>query len=276
MSGAATDHLGAILVRKEREVARRRRHAIPAPAEHEDRRERAIAALRRPAGERPRVIAEIKRRSPSAGVIRARAQGDVAAIARAYEAAGASAVSVLADGPGFGGSVLDVRRAARAVSAPVLFKEFVLDPSQLDAARAAGASLVLLLVRALAGARLDAMIDEARARGLEPVVEAADAQELARALETRATIVGVNARDLRSFAVDGGAAARALQEVPSERVAVYMSGVGTSEDFARVAEGRADAVLIGTELMRAPDPGARLRAIVSAATLDPAIVETGR
>lgn len=259
-----SDHLTAILARKEREVERRRRHARPVAPDAADRRERALAALRRPSGEPPRVIAEIKRRSPSAGVIRARALGEVAAIARAYESAGAAAVSVLADGPGFGGCVLDVRRAARAISVPVLFKEFVIDPSQLDAARAAGASLVLLLVRALPGASLDAMIDAARARGLEPVVEAADADELERALATAATVVGVNARDLRSFAIDGGAAARALQEVPSGRVAVYMSGVGTSEDFARVAAGRADAVLIGTELMRAPDPGARLRAILGA------------
>lgn len=257
-----SDHLAAILARKAHEVERRRRHALPIAHRGEDRRERAIEALRRPAGERPRVIAEIKRRSPSAGVIRPRARGDVAAIARGYESAGASAISVLADGPGFGGGVLDVRRAARAVSVPVLFKEFVLDPRQIDAASAAGASLVLLLVRALPGARLDEMIDAARARGLEPVVEAADAPELERALASRAIVVGVNARDLRSFAVDGGAAARALQEVPSGRIAVYMSGVGTSEDFARVAAGRADAVLIGTELMRAPDPGSRLREIL--------------
>ncbi|AKF07147.1 indole-3-glycerol phosphate synthase TrpC [Sandaracinus amylolyticus] len=257
-----TDHLSAILDRKRVEVLRRARHPQPAIDGSTDRRSHALAALRRPAGAPPRVIAEIKRRSPSAGVIRARERGDVIAIARAYEASGAAAVSVLADGPGFGGSVLDVRRAARAVARPVLFKEFVIDPRQIDLARAAGASLVLLLVRALTGRDLDVMIDEVRRRGMEPVVEAADAAELSRALRTNATIVGVNARDLRSFQLDGGAAARALQEVPNDRIAVYMSGVGTKEDFARVAEGRADAVLIGTELMRAPDPGARLREIL--------------
>ncbi|UJR80272.1 indole-3-glycerol phosphate synthase TrpC [Sandaracinus amylolyticus] len=261
-AGRVTDHLSAILERKRGEVIRRARHPLPAIDDTSDRGARALAALRRPAGAPPRVIAEIKRRSPSAGVIRPRALGDIVAIARAYEASGAAAVSVLADGPGFGGGVLDVRRAARAVGCPVLFKEFVIDPRQIDLARASGASLVLLLVRALTGPELDVMIDAVRRRGMEPVVEAADAAELSRALQTNATIVGVNARDLRSFQLDGGAASRALQEVPNDRIAVYMSGVGTREDFARVADGRADAVLIGTELMRAPDPGARLREIL--------------
>ena len=185
------------------------------------------------------------------------------AIARGYEAAGAAAISVLADGPGFGGSVLDVRRAARAVSRPILFKEFVLDPLQVDVARAAGASLVLLLVRALDDRALRTMVRAVRDGGMEPVVEAADASELARALATDATVVGVNARDLRRFTVDPAGAAAALQEVPNDRVAVYMSGVGDREQLASVARGRADAVLIGTELMRASDPGARLQDLLA-------------
>jgi indole-3-glycerol phosphate synthase len=97
---------------------------------------------------------------------------------------------------------------------------------------------------------------------MEPVVEAADARELARALATDAPIVGINARDLRSFTIDPRAAQDALEEVPKYRVAVYMSGVTSTEELARIGEGRADAVLIGTELMRAPDPGARLAEIL--------------
>jgi indole-3-glycerol phosphate synthase len=265
-------HLDAILERKRREIMRRHRHAARAPACGKGGGERelpgsgsGLAALARRSGDPIRVIAEIKRRSPSAGVLRPREIGDVAAIARAYEAAGAAAVSVLADGPAFGGCVLDVRRAACAVRVPVLFKEFVLDEVQIDAARAAGASLVLLLVRALSDAELVRLAAATRERGMEAVVEAADEAELRRALATGAAIVGVNARDLRSFEVDPLAAARAIESVPNGRVAVYMSGVGTAEELARVGRSRADAVLVGTELVRAADPGARLRQLIEGA-----------
>lgn len=261
--GGAGDILAQILARKEREVARRKRH--PSKAKDDDgadRRSRAIAALRRWPGAPPRVIAEFKRRSPSAGELRPRAKGDVAEIVRNYERMGAAAISVLADGPGFGGNVLDVRRAARAMSRPILFKEFVLDPVQVDAARAAGASLVLLLVRALPEQQLDTMIDAVRARGMEPVLEVSNAAEMTRALATNAIVIGVNARDLSSFDVDAAAALEQLQELPDDRVAVYMSGIESKEQLAKVAAGRADAVLIGSELMRAPDPGARLGEIL--------------
>ena len=262
MSAVAVDHLALILERKARENARRRRHVHALELTGEDRGARAIAALRRPAGAPPRILAEIKHASPSAGVLRPRAPGGVAAIARAYEEAGAAAISVLADAPGFLGTPLDVRRAVRAVSVPVLFKEFVLDEAQIALARAMGASMVLLLVRALDDARLAALVGAAHAAGLAPVVEAADAEELARALRTGASIVGVNARDLRSFSLDPERAAAALREVPEDRVAVYMSGVESPEGLARVAGGRADAVLVGTSLMRAPSPGAQLRALL--------------
>lgn len=260
-----SDRLDEILARKARETARRARWATRLPGDRgEDRSPLAIAALRR--GDRSiRVIAEIKRSSPSAGQIRARAVGDTEAIARGYERAGASVISVLADRAGFGGGVLDVRRAARAVSCPILFKEFVIDPAQLAFARAAGASLVLLLLRALEDRALARMIAAVRDRGMEPLLEAADREELVRALATDAAIVGVNARDLRSFTLDPSSAAELIQEVPNGRVAVYMSGVGDPDRLAAIARGRADAVLIGTELMRAPDPGARLRDLLEAA-----------
>ena len=186
-------------------------------------------------------------------------------MAAAYEAAGAAAVSVLADGPGFGGSVLEVRRVAAVVDLPVLFKEFVVDPVQVDFARAAGASLVLLLVRCLSQPELTGLVAEVRAQGMEPVVEAANAEELSRALATQAAIVGVNARDLRSFEVDLDRAARCLGAVPAGRVAVFMSGVRSTEIYARIAETRADAVLIGEGLMQHPDPGLALARLTSGA-----------
>lgn len=268
MTTPPVDHLARIVLRKRLEVARRNRRAQrfaalaraqePAPNRHAE-------ALRRPEGALPKVIAEIKLRSPSAGQIRAREVGGHLRIAAGYQRGGASAVSVLCDGAGFGGSVLDARRVARQVALPVLFKEFVLDEVQLDAARAAGASLVLLLVRVLSDDELVRLIDAVRARGLEPVVEAADEEELARALRTSATIVGINARDLRSFSVDAGHAASLVDQIPADRVAVFMSGVRTADDMRRVAQSRADAVLIGEGLMRAEDPGAQLHSLLSEA-----------
>ncbi len=260
MAGAI-DHLGLILARKRRENARRRGHAGRAPhaADGGDRGALALAALRRAPGAAPRVIAEIKHSSPSAGVIRTRARGAVQALARQYDRGGAAAISVLCDGPGFGGSPLDLRRAAAAASVPLLFKEFVLDPLQVTLARALGAHMVLLVVRALDEGALRALIAEARGQGMEPVVEAADERELDLALSTSARIIGVNARDLRSFGVDTERARRAIERVPSDRIAIHMSGITSTEDLARVAQSRADAVLIGEALMRAPDPGERLR-----------------
>jgi indole-3-glycerol phosphate synthase len=211
----------------------------------------------------PRVIAEIKRRSPSAGEIRRRERGDVAQLATAYVAGGAAAISVLCDGPGFGGCALDLRRAAGAVSVPILFKEFVLDEVQLDLACAAGASMALLIVRALTNERLHGLVRGAYERGLAPVVEAANADEVRIALETSAEIVGVNARDLGTFRIDKAAPARALASIPADRIAIHMSGVHGAPDLREIAAGRADAVLVGESLMRAPDPTRKLRELLS-------------
>lgn len=258
------DFLGEILVRKRAEVERRRRRGFrPSYRAEPGLGEAAVAALKRPGGEPPRVIAEVKLASPSAGELRRREPGIVQRIARSYVDAGAAAVSVLCDAPGFRGSPLDLRRAAQSVAAPVLFKEFVLDPLQIELARALGAHLVLLLVRALSPAELEALIRATRHLGMEPVVEAADSQELDVALGSGARIVGVNARDLRTFQVDPRAARAAVDRVPSDRVAVHMSGIRTRDDFAEVAESRADAVLIGESLMRAEDPGGRLRELLA-------------
>jgi indole-3-glycerol phosphate synthase len=257
-----SDYLSAILARKRRENSRRRRHvAAMRPVERPPqpkRSEQGIRALRRAPGEPPSVIAEVKFRSPSAGEIRPRSPGEGVRVAQGYERGGASAVSVLADGPGFGGSPLLVRRVAQAVSVPVLYKGFVLDPIQVDLAYDVGASLVLLLVRALEDSSLRSLIENIRALGMEPVVEAANADEVDRAVAAGSTIVGVNARDLSTFRVDKNAARASVARIPEPCVAVFMSGVRSAEDFRDVARGRTDAVLIGEWLMHAEDPGARL------------------
>jgi indole-3-glycerol phosphate synthase len=257
-----TDYLSAILERKRRENARRRRHAAAMSSvtrvAEPSRARRGMEALRRGSEDPPKVMAEVKFRSPSAGVIRPKSAGEAVRVALSYERGGASVISVLADGPGFGGSPLLVRRVAQAVSLPVLYKGFVLESVQVELAFDVGASLVLLLVRALTDLELRSLIKGVRALGMEPVVEAANAEEVDRAVAADSTIVGVNARDLGTFRVDKVAARSCIDRIPEDRVAVFMSGVRTEEDFREVAEGRADAVLIGEELMRAADPGARL------------------
>lgn len=259
------DFLTPILERKARENVRRARHErarVPAP-DATGRAELAYRALQRMAGEQPRIIAEIKRASPSAGSIRPYARGDIAWLAEEYVRGGAAAVSVLCDGKGFGGSALDLRRASRAISAPLLFKEFVLDELQVQLAQRVGAHMVLLLVRALPKQRLHVMCEAVLAAGLAPVVEAANAAEVELALRTNARIVGVNARDLRTFKVDPRAAHAALCMIPADRIAVHMSGVRTRADYREIAQGRADALLVGESLMRAEQPSAKLRELLA-------------
>jgi indole-3-glycerol phosphate synthase len=208
-------------------------------------------------GERVRVVAEVKRRSPSAGVIRADLDpGERAAL---YGSHGAAAISVLTDGPYFGGSVDDLRTAASRVGVPVLRKDFILDELQIVEARAAGAAAVLLIVRALAPERLGSLLASARSAGLEALVEVHTAAELHRALDADAEIVGVNSRDLDTFRIDVGAAWELLAAVPSDLVAVAESGMHSRDDVERAALAGADAVLIGSALSAAPDPAGLLQ-----------------
>ncbi|MFK7992426.1 MAG: indole-3-glycerol-phosphate synthase [Sandaracinaceae bacterium] len=269
MSEPRGGRLGPILTRKEHENARRtshlRLHDPSAGPPATGRREQVHRALERSSGTPVRVIAEVKFRSPSAGVIHPWSPGEAVRVAEGYETAGAAAVSVLADGPGFGGGVLTVRRVSQRVSRPVLFKEFVLSGMQVDLARSVGASMVLLLVRALAPDVLCALVQRCHDQGVEPVVEAANTREVAVAAETGARVIGVNARDLSTFRVDPEAAAVALSRIPEDRIRVYMSGVDRPEDLARVADQGADAALVGTGLMRHADPGARLAVLLNRA-----------
>jgi indole-3-glycerol phosphate synthase len=258
------DYLSPILARKAREVTRRRRHQllrVPRASESSldaPRIARAVACLRRDKAQPVRVIAEIKRRSPSAGELRARGLRDIEWLVGEYQAGGAAAISVLCDRPGFAGSPLDLRRAARVTQLPLLFKEFVLDEVQIELARALGADMLLLVVRALPGARLHALVDATLAAGIAPVVEAANVEEVEAALRTRAPIIGVNARDLRTFRVEPSVAHAVLARVDAERVAVHMSGVHNHGDLMKIGAGRADAVLIGESLMRAVSPARKL------------------
>lgn len=206
------------------------------------------------------LVAEVKRRSPSAGVIRQ--DLDPAERAARYAAHGASAVSVLTDGPYFGGSLEDLRAVAKRVTVPVLRKDFILDEIQILEARAAGASAVLLIVRALPLSRLRALVEFARGSGLDALVEVHTGPELDQALEAGASVVGVNSRDLDTFRIDVDAAWHLLGRVPAACVAVAESGMGTTADVERAAAAGADAVLVGTALSAAADPAGLVRQLV--------------
>lgn len=206
------------------------------------------------------VIAEVKRRSPSAGAIREHL--DPVAHARAYVDGGAVAVSVLTEATYFGGSLEDLALVAHAVAVPVLRKDFLLDELQLLEARAAGASLVLLIARALAPSRLSGLARAARGLLLATLVEVHTEAELERALKVEPAAVGVNSRDLATFAVDLGAAERLLARVPAGIPAVAESGIESRAEVERLARAGADLVLVGASVARAADPARAVRGLV--------------
>jgi indole-3-glycerol phosphate synthase len=208
------------------------------------------------------LLAEVKRRSPSVGDI---APGDDAiARARAYATGGAAAISVLCEPHWFGGSLADLRAVRAAITVPVLAKEFVVDPRQLELLRAAGADLVLLLAVLHPKARLARLVAQARDLGLEPLVEAHDARELDAALATDARLIGLNNRDLRTLDVDPERAVRLRELIPGDRIAIAESGVRDTAVIARWRATGFDAALVGEALMRSPDPAASARAFVAA------------
>lgn len=202
------------------------------------------------------VIAEIKRRSPSAGVINPRL--DPVRLAATYQEHGAAAVSVLTDEPYFGGSLTDLERVVDSVAIPVLRKDFIVSEEQLLEARAAGAAAALLIVRALPQRQLAALIRFADEVGLATLVEAHDAREIARAGDAGARVIGVNSRDLDTFSVDVPRALSLIALVPGTCVAVAESGVASQPDVAAAASAGADAVLVGSALSGADDPGVLL------------------
>jgi indole-3-glycerol phosphate synthase len=209
----------------------------------------------------------VKRASPSKGDIAP--ELDAATQARAYVDGGAAAVSVLTEPDRFKGSLGDLADVA-ALRVPTLRKDFVVDRYQIWEARAAGASAVLLIVAALDEPNLALLHDEALAAGLDVLVEIHDASELAAARRIRATIVGVNARDLRTFELDPEAFARLRAQLPDGVLAVAESGVQGPQDVARAAREGADAVLVGETLVRAADPTAAVARLVAAGHPDTA------
>jgi indole-3-glycerol phosphate synthase len=219
------------------------------------------AALR--AGPTVGVIGEIKRRSPSAGWIR---EGAVAPeVARAYEACGAAALSVLTDAQFFGGALDDLRAVRGAVALPLLRKDFVIDVVQLHEARVGGADAALLIVRILADAQLADLLGEARAAGLATLVEAHDEAELARALAAGAEIVGVNSRDLATFRTDLSVVHALAGGVPGNVILVGESGIRARSDVEGLASAGYDAILVGERLMGSPDPGVALAGLAGVA-----------
>ena len=221
------------------------------------------------------LIAEIKRRSPSAGEIAGEAE-HIVARARAYQAGGAAAISVLCEPHWFGGSMDDMALVRRSVGVPVLAKEFVVDPRQLDLLRGHGADVVLLLAVLHSRAALGRLVDRALDLGLEPLVEAHDERELEAALATNARLIGINNRDLRTLDVDPERAARLRDQVPDDRLAIAESGV---RDAATIRGWRAigfDAALVGETLVRSGDPESAARSFVEAGRLPSDPVEAAR
>ena len=235
------------------------------------KRERPLADLEREAERRPEgrpfhealarpgtsLIAEHKRRSPSAGEIRA--ASSVTEIVRAFERGGAAALSILTEERHFGGSLDDLAEARAASDLPILRKDFTVDPYQLVEARAAGADAVLLVVGSLEGDALASLYQEARALDLDALVEVHDGEELEAALAIDADLIGINNRDLQDFSVDIAKTFDLLVDVPAGKTVVSESGIVYREQIEELERVGVDAVLVGETLMRAADPEAACR-----------------
>jgi indole-3-glycerol phosphate synthase len=206
------------------------------------------------------VISELKKASPSKGLIRA--EFHPAELARELEAAGAAALSVLTDEEFFQGSLGNLREASGAVAIPCLRKDFMVDEFQLVEARANCADAVLLIVAALSEGELSSLAAGARRCGLDVLCEVHESEELQRAVDVGCDLIGVNTRDLRTFKVDLETAFRLAQEIPVGVVRVAESGIHSAEDVARLRAAGYDAFLVGESLMRAASPGEALRELM--------------
>jgi indole-3-glycerol phosphate synthase len=259
---ATADLLGAIVAATRRIVevraAARPARALASGQSRTPRGDAFEQALRGGAGvDAPRIIAECKRRSPSRGILRH--DYVPAAHARAYVEAGAVAISVLTEPTFFDGSPEHLRQVRAAVDIPVLRKDFILSEYQLLEAAALGADAALLIVGALEPRELADLLRQAEGLRLAALVEVHDLEELRRALDAGARIVGVNSRNLRTLAVDPRVFDVVAAELPSEVTAVAESGIRTRDDLTRVAGAGYHAVLVGERLIAQPDPGAALR-----------------
>jgi indole-3-glycerol phosphate synthase len=256
------NRLDPIVAATREEVARRREVVPPASLEEagaarraEDEPMRGFAeALARPGLS---VIAEHKRRSPSAGVIR---EGLVLEdVIGAYERGGASALSILTDGPSFGGSLDDLRAARAAAGLPLLRKDFIVDPYQVHESFAAGADAILLIVAALPAGELSALHAEALSLGLSALVEVHDGRELDIAMALGAAVIGINNRDLKTLEVDTARTFELLPRVAGQALVVSESGFSRPAQLDELARAGVDGVLIGEALMRSPDLEAACR-----------------
>ncbi len=268
--GGVKDTLSEIMEWKREEIAPKVRAVTEAELSRLDaalpRPPSFAAALRRPEG-RLAVISEIKRRSPSAGDISAGASA--VKQAETYRAAGADALSVLTDTKYFGGSLADLRQVTEMLAAsgrriPCIRKDFMIHPIQVLEARESGASAILIIVRALGDEQIKVLHGASRAAGLDALFEIHTEDELKRALNHGASIIGVNNRDLAVFKTDLGLSERLMALFPKGVTAVSESGIATGADAARVRKAGAHAVLVGEALMRAPDTAALMTALRSA------------
>lgn len=206
------------------------------------------------------VIAELKKASPSLGVIRE--EYAPSALADQLQHAGAAALSVLTEEDFFSGSLADLKEARKSVEIPVLRKDFIIDPWQVWEARAAGADSFLLIAAVLRDALLSELIELGRALKMEPLVEVHSRAELDRVIQAGARIIGVNNRDLRNFQVHLETSLELVESIPEDCVAVSESGMRTRDDLARLRAAGFDAFLIGEHLMKSADPGAALRSFL--------------
>ncbi|MEM6627737.1 MAG: indole-3-glycerol phosphate synthase TrpC [Pseudomonadota bacterium] len=209
------------------------------------------------------LICEIKRRSPSAGEIKVMADPTVAA--QAYEAGGASCISVLTDGPSFGGSLDDLKNVRAAVDLPVLRKDFMIDALQIAEARAAGADAILIILAAVDDALAADLHAAADAYDLSVLLEVHDEIELERALKLPSPLFGVNNRNLKTFTTNLAVTERLSNLIPTERLLISESGVKTADDISRLRRARARGFLIGESVMRADDPADAVRKLANAA-----------
>ncbi|MFZ1926165.1 MAG: indole-3-glycerol phosphate synthase TrpC [Solirubrobacteraceae bacterium] len=252
--------LDRILAETRQEIERRKQQTPIETADLSSRRpSRFRQALATPGIS---VIAEFKRRSPSAGKLREPGP-DIAEIVSAYERGGASALSVLTEGPNFDGSLADIDAARDASELPILRKDFVVDPYQLYEAVIAGADAVLLIVAALEQEELASLHDRALGLDLDVLVEVHDRDELMGAEQVGARLIGVNNRDLRDFSVDIGRTERLLAEMPVGTMVVSESGISKPEQLEQLERAGVAAVLVGESLMRAPDPEQALATLLA-------------
>jgi indole-3-glycerol phosphate synthase len=207
-----------------------------------------------------RLIAEIKKASPSQGIIRA--DFDPEALASSYAKAGAVALSVLTDGPFFQGSLQDLVRARKAVALPVLRKDFTLDPYQVYETRAWGGDAILLIVAALTPGLLQELLELSLDLGLHPLTEVHTQEELGHALQAKAPIIGVNNRDLKTFRVSLETTFTLLPQIPADRLVVSESGISSRDEMQRLEAAGIDAVLVGEGLLRAPDVSEKTRELM--------------